>query len=65
MDYRLKRTLAIQVGMQNAALGTRLAIDYISPKAAIPTAFFIFISIITAALAAAFWQRHTADSTAE
>jgi len=62
MDYRLKRTLAIQVGMQNAALGTRLAIDYIGPKAAIPTAFFIFISILTAALATAFWQRHPVRS---
>ena len=58
MDYRQKRTLALQVGMQNAALGTRLAIDYISPKAAIPTAFFIFVCIFTAAIAAAFWQRH-------
>jgi BASS family bile acid:Na+ symporter len=63
MDYRLKRTLAIQVGMQNAALGTRLAIDYISPKAAIPTAFFIFVCIFTAAIAAAFWQRTSADQT--
>jgi len=57
MDIRQKRTLAIQVGMQNAALGTRLAIDYISPKAAIPTAFFIFVCIFTAAIAAGIWQR--------
>lgn len=62
MDYRQKRTLAIQVGMQNAALGTRLAIDYISPKAAIPTAFFIFVCILTAALAAAIWQRSSPET---
>jgi BASS family bile acid:Na+ symporter len=65
MDYRQKRTLAIQVGMQNAALGTRLAIDYISPKAAIPTAFFIFVCILTASIAAAFWQRTSVEPTAE
>jgi len=58
-----KRTLAIQVGMQNAALGTRLAIEYISPKAAIPCAFFIFVCIFTAAIAAAFWQRTSDDQT--
>jgi predicted Na+-dependent transporter len=47
--------------MQNAALGTRLAIDYISPQAAIPTAFFIFVCIFTASLAAAFWQRFSPE----
>jgi BASS family bile acid:Na+ symporter len=57
MGYMQKRTLAIQVGMQNAALGTKLALDHIGEKAAIPTAFFIFVCIFTAALAAAFWQR--------
>ncbi len=58
MGIPQKRTLAIQVGMQNAALGTKLALDHIGPKAAIPTAFFIFVCIFTAALAAAFWQRN-------
>jgi BASS family bile acid:Na+ symporter len=57
MGIPQKRTLAIQVGMQNAALGTKLALDHIGPKAAIPTAFFIFVCIFTAALAAAFWRR--------
>lgn len=65
MDYRQKRTLALQVGMQNAALGTRLAIDYISPKAAIPTAFFIFVCIFTASIAAAIWQRTAIKQTTE
>jgi bile acid:Na+ symporter, BASS family len=62
MGYRQKRTLAIQVGMQNAALGTYLAIKYISPKAAIPTAFFIFVCILTAAIAAAIWQRSESET---
>jgi BASS family bile acid:Na+ symporter len=65
MDYRRKRTLAIQVGMQNAALGTTLALEHLGEKAAIPSAFFIFVCIITAALAAAFWQRTQAEPTAE
>ena len=63
MDYRRKRTLAIQVGMQNAALGTPLALEHLGTKAAIPSAFFIFICIITAALAAAFWQRTSTDTS--
>jgi BASS family bile acid:Na+ symporter len=57
MDLRQKRTLAIQVGMQNAALGVKLALDHISESAAIPPAFFIFVCIFTAAIAAAIWQR--------
>jgi BASS family bile acid:Na+ symporter len=61
MGIPQRRTLAIQVGMQNAALGTKLALDHIGPKAAIPTAFFIFVCIFTAALAAAFWQRTPAE----
>jgi BASS family bile acid:Na+ symporter len=65
MDYRLKRTLAIQVGMQNAALGTKLALDHIGEKAAIPSAFFIFVCIITAAIAAAIWQRYPVESAAK
>lgn len=65
MDFRRRRTLAIQVGMQNAALGTKLALEHISQKAAIPSAFFIFVCIFTAAIAAAFWRRTPDPGTAE
>ena len=57
MDIRRKRTLAIEIGMQNAGLGTVLASKHFGEEATIPTAFFVFICIITASIMAAFWQR--------
>jgi len=61
MEVRRRRTLAIEIGMQNAGLGTILARDHISPEAAIPAAMFVFICIITASLLAEVWQRTTPD----
>jgi bile acid:Na+ symporter, BASS family len=63
MGIAQKRTLAIQVGMQNAALGATLALEHIGREAAIPSAFFIFVCIFTAAIAAAIWQRKPAAGT--
>lgn len=61
METRRIRTLAIEIGMQNAGLGTILARDHISPEAAIPAAMFVFICIITASLLAEVWQRRPAE----
>jgi BASS family bile acid:Na+ symporter len=60
-----KRTLAIEIGMQNAGLGTTLALQHFGPESAIPTAFFVFICILTASVAAAFWQRTAIKPTTE
>ena len=57
MEVRRRRTLSIEIGMQNAGLGTILARDHISPKAAIPAAIFVFICIITASVMAELWQK--------
>jgi BASS family bile acid:Na+ symporter len=57
MDVARRRALSIGVGMQNAGLGTVLALEHFGPKAAIPSAIFVFVCIITAALAAAWWQK--------
>ena len=57
MDIRKRRTLAIEIGMQNAGLGTVLALKYFGEKAAIPAAAFVFICIITASIMAEIWQR--------
>jgi BASS family bile acid:Na+ symporter len=57
MDIRRRRTLAIEIGMQNAGLGTVLALKHFGEKAAIPAAIFVFICIITASAMAALWQR--------
>ncbi|UCF17660.1 MAG: bile acid:sodium symporter family protein, partial [Phycisphaerales bacterium] len=62
MNLRRRRTLAIEIGMQNAGLGTVLALDNFGEKAALvalPAAIFVFICIITASAMAAVWQRAT------
>jgi BASS family bile acid:Na+ symporter len=63
MEIRRRRTLAIEIGMQNAGLGTILARDHICPKAAIPAAIFVFICIITASVMAELWQKKPLEST--
>ena len=60
-----KRTLAIEVGMQNAGLGVVLALKHLGQTAAIPAAIFVFVCIITAAMMAAFWQRKNPQGTSE
>ena len=57
MQQPRKRTLAIEIGMQNAGLGTVLALKHFGEKAAIPAAIFVFICIITASLMAEIWQK--------
>ncbi|TKJ39252.1 MAG: hypothetical protein CEE38_00440 [Planctomycetes bacterium B3_Pla] len=61
MNLRRRRTLAIEIGMQNAGLGTVLALKHFGEKTAMPAAIFVFICIITASLMAAFWQRRPAE----
>jgi len=58
MTVAQRRSLAIEGGMQNAGLGTVLASRHFSSRAAMPSAVFVFICIITASLMAAWWQRH-------
>ena len=57
MEQKQKRTLALEIGMQNAGLGTALALEHFGPKTAMPAAIFVFICIITASVASAMWQR--------
>jgi BASS family bile acid:Na+ symporter len=56
MPFSQKRTLSIEIGMQNAGLGTVLAIHNLGPEAAIPTAFFVFACIITASIMTEIWK---------
>ena len=53
-----KRTLSIEIGMQNAGLGTVLAIKHFGEKSAIPAAMFVFVCILTASVMAEIWQRN-------
>ena len=64
MNTSRRRTLAIEIGMQNAGLGTALALEHFGEKAAMPAAVFVFICIITASIMAEFWQK-THKSVAE
>jgi BASS family bile acid:Na+ symporter len=59
MEKRRRRTLAIEIGMQNAGLGTTLALSHFAdsgPIVALPAAIFVFVCIITASAMAAIWQ---------
>jgi len=56
MPFNQRRTLSIEIGMQNAGLGTVLAIEHFGPEAAIPTAFFVFTCIITASVMTEIWK---------
>ena len=57
MEVMRRRTLAIEIGMQNAGLGTVLALKHFGEKAAMPAVIFVFICIITASLTSAVWQK--------
>jgi len=57
MEQRRRRTLSIEIGMQNAGLGVVLALAHIGDRAAVPAALFVFICIITASIMSALWQR--------
>lgn len=57
MAQSRKRTLTIEIGMQNAGLGTALALEHFGEKAAMPAAVFVFICIITASVMAEIWQK--------
>lgn len=52
MAQNRRRTLSIEIGMQNAGLGTALALEHFGEKAAMPAAIFVFTCIITASIMA-------------
>ncbi len=63
MNSRRKRTLTIEIGMQNAGLGSMLALEHFGNEAAIPAVIFVFICIITASMLAALWQKWPAGDS--
>ena len=62
MEMRRRRTLSIEIGMQNAGLGTVLALEHFGERAAIPAAIFVFICIITASVMAEIWQKKPVET---
>jgi len=65
MDTRRRRTLSIEIGMQNAGLGATLALEHFGKKTALPAAIFVFICIITASIMAELWQKRPAEPVAQ
>ncbi|MBN3038693.1 MAG: bile acid:sodium symporter family protein [Candidatus Omnitrophica bacterium] len=57
MNIPRRRTLSIEIGMQNAGLGTVLALKHFNERVAIPAACFVFICIFTAAIMAEVWAK--------
>jgi BASS family bile acid:Na+ symporter len=56
-DRRRARTLAVEVGMQNAGLGAVLALNQFAPETAISPAVFATWCVITASCLARCWNR--------
>ncbi|HPQ54835.1 MAG TPA: bile acid:sodium symporter family protein [Spirochaetota bacterium] len=55
-DFRRRKTLSIEIGMQNAGLGVVLALQHFSPDVAVPAAIFTIWCIVSASLLVNFWQ---------
>jgi BASS family bile acid:Na+ symporter len=52
-----RRTLVIEVGMQNAGLGSVLALAHLGETGAVPSAFYTALCVVTTALALPFSAR--------
>lgn len=55
-DLQKKRALAIEIGMQNAGLGSVLALKHFNERTALPAVVFIFVCIFTASLLVPLWK---------
>ncbi len=55
----MRRALTLEVGMQNAGLGTFMALEYFpdQPEAAIPTSFYTVGCMLTGTILARIWAR--------
>ena len=63
MPSTMRRALALEIGMQNAGLGSTLAsvIFVDRPAVLIPTAMYTFGCMLTGIVLARFWMRRSAD----
>ncbi len=52
-----KRALSIEIGMQNAGLGSVLALTHFNERVALPAVIFVFICIFTASILVPVWTR--------
>lgn len=57
LNYRDKKAVAIEVGMQNSGLAVSLATVHFSPLAAVPGAIFSFVHNISGPILAKYWSK--------
>lgn len=57
-----RRTLVIEVGMQNAGLGSVLAATHLGPGGALPSAFYTALCVLTAAAALPLVRARSGDA---
>ncbi|MFD2617027.1 bile acid:sodium symporter family protein [Terrilactibacillus laevilacticus] len=60
-----QKAIAIEVGLQNSALGASIATAHFSPLAAVPSAIFSIWHNISGALVANWFSKHTKESVHE
>ncbi|RLC26550.1 MAG: bile acid:sodium symporter family protein [Deltaproteobacteria bacterium] len=56
-DKLKRRALSIEIGMQNAGLGSVLAIKHFNEKVALPAVIFVFICIFSASILVQIWSK--------
>ncbi|HPG37810.1 MAG TPA: bile acid:sodium symporter family protein [bacterium] len=56
MDLLKTRALSIEIGMQNAGLGSVLALKHFNERTALPAVIFVFICIFSASLLVPLWS---------
>ena len=61
-DERDRRTLAIEVGMQNSGLAVALATQFFAPLSALPGALFSLWHNVSGVTLASWWRRHSAPA---
>ncbi len=54
-----RRALAIEVGMQNAGLGSVLALKHFNERVALPAVLFVFVCIFSASFLVQIWSKDT------
>jgi predicted Na+-dependent transporter len=59
-----RRTLVIEIGMQNAGLGSVLALAHLGEAGAVPSAFYTALCVVTASMALPFSARIGAPTSA-
>lgn len=65
MNEQKSRAVSIEVGMQNSGLGAALAMTYLTPVAALPSAIFSVWHNISGPILATWWAKQSVSDTAE